>query len=140
MSSSRHLASVPSGETWLPWAEGLYEEGEISPNEARLISGLPVPEHQPDEQGRLPGHVSSIGTKAADGGASLELVTEDHVPQPHAKRAPKLRAPRPARTAREKAARDMGERLKHITPPEWQTAPLSVVGAAANSPKKAPGN
>lgn len=80
----------------------------------------------------LPGHVNNIGREPTVRSAQLELVTDQHVPRPGARREATLRPPRPARTAREKAARDQGEGLRHKTPPEWQPH-LTVVGGTSST-------
>lgn len=103
------VSPVPDEEKWDPDAERRFDQGEITAHEARIQSGLPVSQHTP-------------GEPAVQRTAGLELVTEDHVPAPNARRERKLRPRPPARTSAEKAARDMGEGLRHKTPPEWAPA------------------
>ena len=78
-----------------PSLEGVYEQGEINLAEARLYSGqrAVAPEVTMSEKG---------GPKKT----RLELVDEDYVPEPIAKREAILRKPRKAKTWREKMAAD----------------------------------
>ncbi len=119
-STPNSTSATPNEEVWASGPENLYNRGEISANEARQRSAIPVSEQRPNKHGVLPGHVHSVGSEVTARAAGLELVTEEHIPLDGARREAKLREPRPARTAKEKAARDMSEGLKHKTPPEWQ--------------------
>jgi hypothetical protein len=116
MIDNHHLTPVPSGEAWTPHVERSYEQGEISPNQARERSGLSIPEHMPDPSGALPGHINSIGHEATASAAGLELVTEDHVSAPGARREAKLKKSRTARSWREKLAADQPPEHQRVVP------------------------
>jgi hypothetical protein len=111
MTNQRHLSPVPSEEIWSPNADKRYEQGEINPDQARIQSGIPIAEQGHADPEALPGHVHSIGREITGHEAGLELVTAGHEPQPGARRESTYTPP-PARTAREKAARDIGEAHK----------------------------
>lgn len=130
MKRDPNLALVPpppDEEAWTSDAERLFDSGEINADQARDKSGIIPTEKATSENGVLPGHVESVGRKATERTAGLELVNKDHIPQPGALRESTYEPPKPT-TSSEKAARDQGEALKHGKRPlGWDPIPPRVI-------------
>jgi hypothetical protein len=84
-----------------PSLERAYEQGEISMAEARLYSGQQAVSHMLEAPASTP---------------HLNVVDENHVPEPGVRREATLRKPRKARTWREKMAADQPPESQRVTP------------------------
>ena len=117
MTTDPHTAPnvpTPDEEIWSDDAERRYELGLINAEQARQASGIPT---------------ESIVGKAVSGHAvRLELVDEDHVPEPTAKCEATLRSPRKPRTWRENLVADQPPESQRVTPHGHDYIPTVIDG------------